>query len=61
MYAYISSFKRTNTQKEQIKNKGLWGFENSEYWNMQAVYLEPLKDFLQKMYNYIFVISHPSY
>ena len=48
MYAYISSFKRTNTQKEQIKNKGLWDFENSEYWNMQAVYLEPLKDFLQK-------------
>lgn len=48
MYAYISSFKRSNTQKEQIKNKGLWGFENSEYWNMQAVYLEPLIDFLQK-------------
>lgn len=48
MYAYISSFKRSNTQKEQIKHKGLWGFENSEYWNMQAIYLEPLKDFLQK-------------
>lgn len=48
MYAYISSFKRNNAAKEEIKNKGFWDFENPEYWNMQAEYLKPLIAFLQK-------------
>lgn len=48
MYAYISSFKRSNAQNQQVKNKGLWDFENKEYWELDSKELEPLKKFLIK-------------
>lgn len=48
IYTYVSAFKRSNRKNEQMKNNGFWDFTNSEYWNLQAPYLDPLKDFLQK-------------
>lgn len=38
----------TSQEKEKMKNRGDWSFANFDYWNLQAQYLKPLKDFLQK-------------
>lgn len=44
IYSYISTFKRSRSQKEKFK-AGNWDFQNTEYWNLDAEYLKPLKDF----------------
>jgi len=48
IYAYISAFKRSNSENERMKNNGFWNFSNPEYWDLQTQYLNPLIDFLQK-------------
>lgn len=45
IYSYISTFKRSRSQKEKFKT-GNWDFLNKEYWNLDAEYLNPLKDFI---------------
>jgi hypothetical protein len=45
IYAYIDAFPKSKTQERQFK-KGYFFYENPYYWNLDAVYLEPLKAFL---------------
>ena len=51
MYAYITSFKHNEKNLKEVK-KGNWFFNNKKYWNLDAPYLFPLKDFLEKNVNY---------
>jgi len=44
IYSYISTFKRSRSQKEKFK-AGNWDFLNQEYWNLDVEYLMPLKNF----------------
>jgi hypothetical protein len=37
----------TNSQKELIKDDKR-NYENTQHWNLDAEYLEPLKEFLNK-------------
>jgi len=45
IYSYISSMPTSRKEKEKIK-KGDFLFENTEYWNLDSVVLDPLKAFL---------------
>ncbi len=47
IYSYISTFKRSRSQNERLK-QGDRDFLNSEYWNLNSEYLNPLKEFLEK-------------
>ena len=47
MFAYISAFRKTRQQKENLKNKGDWMFDNPQFWDLNAAALQPLKDFLE--------------
>lgn len=44
MYAYVNAIIESNKNKESLK-KGNWFFDKSEYWNLQAEYLQPFLDF----------------
>ena len=46
MFAYISAFRKTRQQKENLKNKGDWMFDNPQFWDLNAAALQPLKNFL---------------
>ena len=46
IYAYVESFKKSNSEKEKFKNKKEFFFDNPDYWNLDSVYLTPLKEFL---------------
>ncbi len=46
MFAYISAFRKTRQQKENLKNKGDWMFDNHQFWDLNAAALQPLKNFL---------------
>ena len=48
MFAYISALKKTSTQREHLKNKGDWMFENTYCWDLDAKALQPLKEFLEQ-------------
>lgn len=48
MYAYVESFKKSRSDRERFKNRKDFFFDNPEYWNLDAGYLSPLKEFLQK-------------
>lgn len=50
MYSYISAFKRTNRQRELFKNHKNWDFTNPDYWNLDSLDLEPLKQFIKNMF-----------
>lgn len=45
IYSYITSFKHSRKENERIKG-GNWDFQNKEYWDLDAAYLNPLKQFL---------------
>lgn len=50
IYSYITSFKRSRKERERIKG-GNWDFQNFKYWNLDAEYLKPLKEFIGKHVN----------
>lgn len=51
MYEYISLQKGlTKKLKNEIK-RGHWLWDNPEYWNLDADYLNPLKDFLAQHFS----------
>ncbi len=50
IYSYITSFKRSRKERERIKG-GNWDFQNVKYWNLDAEYLKPLKEFIGKHVN----------
>lgn len=46
IYAYLETLLgKSKTQKEQIKDANR-NYENTQHWNLDAEYLEPLKEFL---------------
>lgn len=46
LFTYISAQKAlSNTQRNKL-GSGQWLFDNSQYWNLEAIALQPLKDFL---------------
>lgn len=47
IYAYLESIKKSRKESEKFKNKDYF-FDKTEYWNLKAEYLQPLKDFLLK-------------
>ena len=47
MYAYITSFRHNEKNLEKVKKRN-WFFDDKEYWNLDAPYLLPLKEFLKK-------------
>lgn len=48
IYSYITSFKRSRSEREKIKS-GNWDFQDPEYWQLDAPYLAPLKEFIQDL------------
>lgn len=46
IYSYISAFHKSRRQKEKMKNKGDWSFNNATFWDLNAQYLTNLKAFL---------------
>ena len=48
IYGYLEALLgETNSQKELIKDDKR-NYENTQHWNLDAEYLEPLKDFLER-------------
>ena len=47
IYTYITSFKRNNRENESVKS-GNWDFGNSNYWDLNNIYLSPLISFLKQ-------------
>ena len=51
IYAYLETLLgKTRSQKELIKDAKR-NYENTQHWNLDAEYLEPLKRFLEKTVN----------
>lgn len=46
IYAYLESIKKTRKEAEAFKNKQDFFFDKPKYWNLEADYLKPLKEFL---------------
>lgn len=47
IYAYLETLLgKSKTQKEQIKDANR-NYENTQHWNLDAEYLDPLKEFLE--------------
>ena len=46
VFTYISSMKSLSNTKWKKLGSGDWQFAYPEYWNLDAEYLQPLKDFL---------------
>ena len=46
VFTYISSMKSLSNTKWKKLGNGEWQFDNPNYWNLDAAYLQPLKDFL---------------
>ena len=50
IYAYLETLLGTSkTQKKLIKDANR-NYEETQHWNLDAEYLEPLKDFLEKLF-----------
>lgn len=49
IYAYIESFKKSKSEREKFKNGKEFFFDNPKYWDLKSGYLNPLKDFMQKV------------
>ncbi len=47
IYTYITSFKRSKREADEVRS-GNWDFLNTEYWDLEHEYLNPLKTFLEK-------------
>ena len=47
MYAYMSAHIPSRTQLDKRSTAEQWNFENEEYWNLNAPYLQRLKDLLK--------------
>lgn len=48
MYAYLETLlDKSKTQKNLIKDANR-NYENAQHWNLDAEYLEPLKEFMDK-------------
>lgn len=47
IFSYIASLRKTRKENEKF-GKGYWAFQNPQYWNLDSVYLQPLKEFLKK-------------
>lgn len=45
IHSYISAMPMKRKEKE-LFSKGFWAFDNKEYWNLDAEYTKPLKEFL---------------
>lgn len=50
VYTYISSMKSLSNSKWKRLGSGDWQFANSNYWNLEIDYLNPLKDFLTRYF-----------
>ncbi len=48
IYAYLESIKKSRKEEESFKNKKNFFFDNPKYWNLNANYLQPLKNFLMQ-------------
>jgi len=46
MYSYVDAFAKSKTQNEAFK-RGDYSFHNSDYWDLESSYLEPLKQYLK--------------
>ena len=46
MYTYITSLQHNKENLEKVKKRN-WFFDNEEYWDLDASYLSPLKEFLE--------------
>ena len=49
LHTYITSMKMSNTQRNKVRS-GNWKFDNPEYWNIDDLSLDPLKEFLLKYF-----------
>ena len=47
MYAYMSVQIPSRTEWDKMNKKGDWDFRNEEYWNLDASYLQGLKEVLK--------------
>lgn len=47
LYTYITSMPLSKRQRDSI-GSGNWLFENTDYWNLNAPALEPIKSFLRQ-------------
>lgn len=45
IHSYISAMPMKRKEKE-LFSKGYWAFDNKDYWNLDAEYIQPLKVFL---------------
>ena len=46
VFAYIDAFPKSRSADKKFRRNKDFFFENSDYWNLDAAYLEPLKAFL---------------
>lgn len=46
LHTYISSMRMSKTKRDRL-GSGEWQFDNTDYWDLNHLYLQPLKDFLQ--------------
>lgn len=54
IYAYLETLLgTTRSQKKLIKDANR-NYENTQYWNLDAEYLEPLKGFILNFYNVLY-------
>lgn len=50
MYSYISLQKLSKRQKKEL-SKGYWMFDNSKYWDLSSIELNPLIEFLDMYFS----------
>ena len=46
LHTYMSAQKSLSNRKRNGLGSGQWLFDDSQYWNLNSEYLQPLKDFL---------------
>lgn len=49
IYTYISMMKKSQQEEAELK-KGIWMFDQTEYWNLDAEYASPLTNFLKSFF-----------
>ena len=50
LHTYITSMRMSNTQRNKVRG-GNWQFDNPEYWDINDLSLEPLREFVLKYFN----------
>lgn len=48
VYTYISMMKKTQSQEAELK-KGIWMFDQKDYWDLDAEYAKPMKDLVKSL------------